>query len=55
MNVSGAMTLTMWVKYTGITGEGFKIGLERKTKETNADAHVWGETNHRAPPTAGPS
>ena len=44
MNVSGAMTLTMWVKYTGITGEGFKIGLERKTKETNADAHVWGET-----------
>ncbi len=42
MNVSGAMKLSMWVKYTDVTG-GFKIGLERKTKETNADAHVWGE------------
>ena len=43
LNVSGAMTLSMWVKYTDVTG-GFKIGVERKTKELNADAHVWGET-----------
>ena len=31
MDIKAASTLSMWVNYTDITGEGFMIGAERKT------------------------
>ena len=40
MDVSAAAKLSMWVKYTGVTGEGFMIGVERKT-DGDGDANAF--------------